>query len=91
MSADLEICCQRGALGFESRKATSISDLILSKAIVSSRGQRLAAPASPRWSLGPSESGPLHAAAAAPPSTTASLGAPVLSGKLGISSIGVGY
>jgi len=62
----LETCSQRGALGFVSLKAASMSALILSKAIVSSLGHRLAAefrsPSSPCSAFSPSESG------AAPPS-----------------------
>ena len=79
---DLETCSQRGALGFASLKATSISDLILSKAIVSSLGHRFAAefrsPSSLCSAFDPSDT------AAEPPSAFSV----AVSGKVEISSIG---
>lgn len=77
---DLETCSQRGALGLASLKATSISDLILSKAIVSSRGHRLDDDES---ALYPSET-----ATPPPPESPASRFSSMgFSGKVGTSSI----
>ena len=86
----LDTCSQRGALGLTSLKATSISALILSKAIASSRGHRLAeelrspSSAAPLCSsFNPSETGPL-----APSSMRRfSVEGPGFSGKVGIWSM----